>query len=133
LNGSAARIDTADGGEEFALEIIENQGNNEEGNITWVLKGDQKNIERTQKYINNLLKEAQNQTHTGYLTVPQSMHRYIVGRQGSTISRIRSESDTNILVPNKDGDVVVITGTRAGIEMARDLILDIVDKSKNRD
>lgn len=61
------------------------------------------------------------------------MHRYIVGRQGSTISRIRSESDTNILVPNKDGDVVVITGTRAGIEMARDLILDIVDKSKNRD
>ncbi|GAB5585670.1 hypothetical protein Unana1_00570 [Umbelopsis nana] len=133
LNGSAARIDTADGGEEFALEIIENQGNNEEGNITWVLKGDQKNIERAQKYINNLLKEAQNQTHTGYLTVPQSMHRYIVGRQGSTISRIRSESDTNILVPNKDGDIVVITGTRAGIEMARDLILDIVDKSKNRD
>jgi rRNA processing protein Krr1/Pno1 len=61
------------------------------------------------------------------------MHRYIVGRQGSTISRIRNESDTNILVPNKDGDVVVITGTHAGIEMARDLILEVVDKSKNRD
>jgi rRNA processing protein Krr1/Pno1 len=61
------------------------------------------------------------------------MHRYIVGRQGATISRIRNESDTNILVPNKDGDVVVITGTRAGIEMARDLILEVVDKSKNRD
>lgn len=58
LNGSAARIDTTDSGEEFALEIIENQGSNEEGNITWVLKGDQKNIERAQKYIKNLLKDA---------------------------------------------------------------------------
>ncbi|KAH8555232.1 hypothetical protein BGW37DRAFT_476269 [Umbelopsis sp. PMI_123] len=133
LNGSAARIDTVDSGDDFALEIIENQGSNEEGDITWVLKGDQKNIERAQKYIKNLLRDAQNQTHTGYLTVPQSMHRYIVGRQGATISRIRNESDTNILVPNKDGDVVVITGTRAGIEMARDLILEVVDKSKNRD
>ncbi|CAM0143028.1 hypothetical protein VKS41_006214 [Umbelopsis sp. WA50703] len=133
LNGSAARIDTSDATEEYALEIIENQGSSEEGNITWVLKGDQKNIERAQKYINGLLKDSKNQTHIGYLTVPQTMHRYIVGRQGSTISRIRNESDTNILVPNKDGDVVVITGSHAGIEMARDLIMDIVDKSRNRD
>lgn len=133
LNGSAARIDTTEGSDDFNLEIIENEGSSEEGDITWVLKGDQKNIERAQKYIKSLLKDAHNQTHTGYLTVPQSMHRYIVGRQGSTISRIRGESDTNILVPNKDGDVVVITGTRAGIAMARDLILEVVDKPKNRD
>jgi hypothetical protein len=58
LNGSAARIDTTDGSDDFNLEIIENQGSNEEGDIPWVLKGDQKNIEKAQKYIKNLLKDA---------------------------------------------------------------------------
>lgn len=58
LNGSAARIDTTEGSEDFNLEIIENQGSEEEGDITWVLKGDQKNIDRAQKYIKNLLKDA---------------------------------------------------------------------------
>lgn len=68
LNGSAARIDTTEGSEDFNLEIIENQGSEEEGDITWVLKGDQKNIDRAQKYLKNLLKDAVSYSSSTYQT-----------------------------------------------------------------
>jgi|SRR6185369_14748720 len=69
-----------------------------------------------------------NYTHTGYITVPQYFHRHIIGRDGVTITSIRSESGCLIHVP-KDNGQVVLMGTAESIEKARKRIQEIVSRA----
>ncbi|OZJ05526.1 hypothetical protein BZG36_01906 [Bifiguratus adelaidae] len=137
LLAGGARIDddttSAANGEakELPFEIVETEYGNEEGDITWVLKGDQKQLEKAEQLIIAKVQELQQFTHTGYLTVPQEFHRHIIGRNGSTISRIRDESGCQINVPKtKADDIVIITGTKDGVTKAKQLIEDAVEGAR---
>ena len=140
-NGSAAptsRIDDDDaqvnGGDDYDWDVRENidEGDDTEGDVPWNLKGeDPKLLERAGKYITDLLKEVSQYTHTGHLNVPQTKHRFIIGRGGSTVTKIRDESGCKIDVPNnQNSSVIVITGSKVGIETARKLILEAIEKAK---
>ncbi|CAG8560746.1 1982_t:CDS:10, partial [Ambispora leptoticha] len=130
-NGIAKRIDEEDENfdEDFVgemdWELVENDDNEEEGEIPWNLKGEKKQVERAEKYINDLLDEARNFTHTAFFTVPQHLHRHIIGRGGATIQRIRNESGCRIDVPkSNDDETVIVTGSLTGVEEARTLMLE---------
>lgn len=47
------------------------------------------------------------------------------------MTKIRDESGCKIDVPNnQNSSVIVITGSKAGIETARELILEAIEKAK---
>ncbi|CAG8436334.1 9075_t:CDS:2 [Funneliformis caledonium] len=112
---------------ELKCEIVENE--EVYGEIPWSLKGEKSQVEKAELYIKELLEGSVNFTHTGYISVPHQFHRHIIGRLGATISRIRNESKCNIEVPKIQGDdIVIVTGTREGIEEARKLMNSVVER-----
>jgi len=115
---------------ELGWEVVENE-HNAVGDIVWNLKGEKVQVERAEEYINDLLKEACRFTHTGYMTIPQQYHRHVIGRDGRTISRIRNESGCKIEVPKSKGDdVIIVTGSQDGVEKARSLIEEIINRAE---
>eukprot|EP00794_Sanderia_malayensis_P015058 gene15058-16611_t len=61
------------------------------------------------------------------LNVPiiKKFHRNIIGKGGQNVKKIKEETDTNIRVPpeSSPSNVIVITGYKAQVEKARDMIL----------
>ncbi|RHZ71430.1 hypothetical protein Glove_258g36 [Diversispora epigaea] len=103
----------------------------DEGEIAWNLKGEKSQVERAEKYLNEILDEEKTYTHTGYFTVPQQYHRHIIGRNGQTITRIRNESKCRIEVPKaQDDETVIIIGSEEGIEIAREMINDVIERAR---
>ncbi|KAG9290830.1 hypothetical protein G9A89_010979 [Geosiphon pyriformis] len=137
INGNAKRIDddeeklsAKDYAGDLDCEVLENDHEEEEGELPWNLTGDKKQVERAEKYIQDLLNEAHTYTHTAYITVPQYLHRHIIGRGGATIQRIRVDSGCKIDVPKgQDDEVVVVTGPVDGIQDARRLILEVLGRA----
>lgn len=120
-----ARIDDDETTADYPWTISENTSSSETGDIPWVLKGESGQIVKAKKALAKAVEQAQSQTHTGYLVVPSSKHRFIVGPGGSKINSIRESSGVKIDVPkNQDDDTVVLKGSLEGLEKARTLIVE---------
>jgi polyribonucleotide nucleotidyltransferase len=125
----SGRIDDASNEAEYAFSIVESSSSEETGEIPWVLKGEKEQIARAKKALANAVQQASKQTCTGYLTVPSAQHRFVIGQGGRNINAIRNETETKIDVPRNEGDeIIVIRGSRQGIERARELIVDAAKK-----
>lgn len=101
----------------------------EEGDIPWVLRGNPENVERVKKLIATALEQAQKNTATGYLVLPDpSTYRYVIGQGGSKVNAIRKQSGCKITVPRDQArdEAIEINGSREGCEIAKDLILEAV-------
>ncbi|KAK8111386.1 uncharacterized protein PG998_007843 [Apiospora kogelbergensis] len=101
----------------------------EEGDIPWVLRGNPENVERVKKLIATALEQAQKNTATGYLVLPDpSTYRYVIGQGGSKVNAIRKQSGCKITVPRDQArdEAIEINGSREGCEVAKDLILEAV-------
>lgn len=102
----------------------------EEGEIPWVLAGPSPEaIAAARAKLDRALEEAGRQDTMGFLILPDPRtYRHVIGPGGSEINRIRKETGTKINVPRDQskGEAIEISGARAGVEEARDLILEIV-------
>ncbi|KAK8037958.1 KH domain protein [Apiospora phragmitis] len=101
----------------------------EEGEVPWVLRGNPENVERVKKLIATALEQAQKNTATGYLVLPDpSTYRYVIGQGGSKVNAIRKQSGCRITVPRDQArdEAIEINGSREGCEVAKDLILEAV-------
>ncbi|KAG8532776.1 uncharacterized protein KY384_002654 [Bacidia gigantensis] len=106
----------------------------EEGSIPWNLKGTPENIAAASSALDRALEAAaaRESQVTGYLVLPDpSLYRYVIGKGGSKINDIRAQTGCKITVPrqNSDGNAIEIVGGRDGVEHARDIILDAVDRT----
>ena len=116
--------------------VDEEPGAQEQGDIPWVLKGSLDAIDKARTALEKALAEAQKHqggTSVGYLQLPDPRtHRFIIGSKGSQINSIRRETGCQIDVPNSQtkGDPIKIRGDREGIERAREIILDLVEKAE---
>jgi len=99
--------------------------------IPWILRGPPANIAKARAALEAALARAQTPAVTGYLILPDpKVYRYVVGPKGATINDIRERTGCRINVP-KQGEAdaaegIEITGTRQGVEEARDLIIEAV-------
>ncbi|CAG8506684.1 4087_t:CDS:10 [Diversispora eburnea] len=110
--------------------IKNNDDTADEGEIAWNLKGEKSQVERAEKYLNEILDEERTYTHTSSITVPQQYHRHIIGRSGQTITRIRNESKCRIEVPKAQNDeTVIITGSEKGIDIAQTMIKEVIERA----
>ncbi|KAJ1961679.1 activating signal cointegrator 1 complex subunit [Dipsacomyces acuminosporus] len=68
------------------------------------------------------------------ITVPRQLHRYLIGSQGATIIKIRTESRTKVTVPDerKKSDSVEIEGSAEEINHAEQLIANVVKENIHR-
>ncbi|RIA99241.1 AKAP7 2'5' RNA ligase-like domain-containing protein [Glomus cerebriforme] len=112
-------------------DIVESQNNT----------GNEKSVNNNTKIENNKKEPVESiresikddkDVHEGYIThtlnVPQRLHGLIIGKGGYTVKQIRAETKTKITT-RSDENLVIISGTKDGVEMAKKRIEDIINSS----
>ncbi|KAJ5173105.1 K Homology domain type 1 [Penicillium capsulatum] len=100
----------------------------------WILTGSPENVTKARAAIQKALASASEQSATGYLILPDpKTYRFVVGQGGSQINAIRKKTGCRINVPKDQarGEAIEIRGSSAGLEEARDLILEAVQNGLN--
>lgn len=127
-------IDQQEAMDKHSWEVVDNEDSEgEAGDIPWVLHGPPDNMTRAQNVLQDALKQAQKQQHStvGYLILPDpSSYRFVIGQGGSQINSIRRQTGCKIDVPRNQekGEAIEIVGSRDGVEAAKDIILETVQK-----
>jgi hypothetical protein len=124
VHPSTARIDDP-AADEFAWRVQRiGEG---VGKVTWTLRGKEDEVEAAKKVLQAKIDELTTNGAKAYLAVPNEKHRLVIGAGGSTINRLRRETDCEIEVPRGRGDdVITIVGTLANVERARKAIIEMV-------
>lgn len=110
-------------------EVHNLHSSSEDGEIPWLLMGPSPEaVQAAKDRLVRALEEAQTQDTVGFLILPDPRaYRHVIGPGGAEINRIRKESGAKIQVPrNNDGEAIELTGSKEGVEKARDLILEVV-------
>ncbi|KAK4684762.1 hypothetical protein P7C73_g5402, partial [Tremellales sp. Uapishka_1] len=130
-HSSSARIDVDQQEEdvEGEWELRENYQGAEDGEKEWIVKAKEDDLEKAVKILEDAISQAKAATHVGALTgLPRSAFPRIIGTKGATISRLRAETGTDIVV-GKDDDLITITGDEESVLQAKEAILSIVSRS----
>jgi len=132
--------DTSAGAEEnFSWELVDHSPHPDEAEssatIPWVLRGPADSLPKARQTLEAAIEAASKPFATGYLILPDPRaYRLVVGTGGSTISRIRKQTGTKIMVPKEQaqGEAIEIVGPTEGVQEAKAQILEIVSKSGGR-
>ncbi|KAJ2892289.1 hypothetical protein MKZ38_010047 [Zalerion maritima] len=130
---SSAPLITEDGdGDSEAYRWAITKTSDEDGDIPWNLKGTPENIAVVKELLLKEIEKAKTIDTRGFLELNDtSTYRYVIGQQGRTINRIRKETGCDIQVPRNDSSSgIVVIGSAAGAEKARDLILNAIREGK---
>jgi len=88
-----------------------------------------KAVAELERQANDLIKS----TSFAEIKVDAKYHKHIIGKGGSTINKIKSETDVTINIPDTDSGVTVIRieGNKAGVEKAKKELIDMTEKMEN--
>ena len=114
------------------------ESNGSAATIPWVLSGPPDAVAAAKKLLEKRLASAKEPRSTGYLKLSDpSLHKYIIGKNGSKINEIRSATNCDIQIPNpKSGGgsgsaagegAITIMGDAEQCEEARVLILEAAE------
>lgn len=97
------------------------------------LRGPREDVDKVYAYLKKLNAELIAANYCLEVPIFKQFHKNIIGRGGTTIKKIREETDTKIELPSEgsDSDVIVITGHKAQVEAAKDKILAIQNELAN--
>ena len=98
------------------------------------LRGPKEDVDKCARHFNKLTKELLEQS--GYQTkVPifKQFHKFVIGKGGANIRRIRDETDTRIDLPDSttDSDMITITGKKENVVKAVEAIQQIQSEMAN--
>ena len=130
--------DDQDSVDNHHFEMVDGGEHEEEGEIPWILRGPPDGVTNARIMLEKALEQAKKQQSqaVGYLVLPDpKTYRFIIGHAGSQIKSIRNQTGCKITVPRdqSQGSAIEIVGTKEGVELARDIILDVVQKGGRRD
>lgn len=118
----------------FLWNIISTAPSDLEGEIPWILRGDEANIAKAKVQLAAALEAASKNTSTGYLTLPDPRtYRFVIGQGGSKVNSIRKATGCKINVPRDQaaGEAIEITGSAEGCEKAKEMVLEAVKEGNN--
>ena len=107
-------------------------GPNEKTDIVKI-RGIRDDVDRCHKYMTKMVKELQKSSHVMEVPIFKQFHKYIIGKGGANIKKIRDETQTQIDLP-AEGDkneVIVITGKKENVKDARERIMKIQEELAN--
>ncbi|RWS27624.1 vigilin-like protein [Leptotrombidium deliense] len=89
--------------------------------------GQKEQVESCYKYLAQINKELLASNYSVEVPITKENHRYIIGKDGATIKKIREETGTKIDLPAEGSasDVIIITGKKENVEVAKGKLLDI--------
>lgn len=97
------------------------------------IRGAKHDVEMCHRYLVTLNKEMVENNHRIEVPIYKQFHKYIIGKGGANIKKIRDETDTKIDLPaeGSDSDTIVITGKRENAELAKERIQAIQNEQAN--
>ncbi|XP_055529154.1 vigilin isoform X2 [Wyeomyia smithii] len=107
-------------------------GPNDKSDIVKI-RGPRDDVDKCHKYLTKYVKELQKSSFVMEVPIFKQFHKYIIGKGGANIKKIRDETQTKIDLP-AEGDkneVILITGKKENVKDARDRIQKIQEELAN--
>ncbi|KAF8420208.1 hypothetical protein EV426DRAFT_249543 [Tirmania nivea] len=111
----------------FSWEVIPNQilDDSEEGDFPWTLRSSSSDaLARAKDLLQKQIELVKAQNHVGFLTLlDQSKYRFVVGRSGQEVNRIRELTGCRVMVPkagSEEGEAIVLWGGEEGLAKAKE-------------
>ncbi|XP_063821782.1 vigilin [Ostrinia nubilalis] len=97
------------------------------------LRGPQEDIEKCEKFLHKLLKEIAESSYVQEVPIFKQFHKFIIGKGGANLRKIRDETQTQIDLPAEgdDSDVITVRGKRENVEEAVKRIQQIHNEKAN--
>ena len=96
------------------------------------IRGPKEDVDACYKYLQKHVKELMESNHQVRVTIFKQFLKFIIGKSGGNINKIRLETDTRIDLVNEDGvDEIIITGRKENCDNARDRIQAIQKEMAN--
>lgn len=97
------------------------------------LRGPHDDIEKCEKYLLRVIKEIAESSYVDEVHIFKQFHKYIIGKGGANLRKIRDETQTTIDLPAEgvDSDVITVRGRRDNVEEAVRRIRQIHDEKAN--
>lgn len=88
------------------------------------LRGPKNDVDKAYKHLSQYHQELVTNNFQSQVQIFKEFHKNIIGKGGATIRKIRDETDTRIDLPseNSDSDMIIITGKKANVELAKQKI-----------
>ncbi|KAJ8954741.1 hypothetical protein NQ318_011436 [Aromia moschata] len=97
------------------------------------VRGPKEDVDKCARHLEKLVKELNESSHQIEVPIYKQFHKFIIGKGGANIRKIREETNTKIDLPAEGdkNDVITITGKRENVEEAREKIRKIQDELEN--
>lgn len=91
------------------------------------IRGKKEEVDACYKHLMKVVKELQETSYVEEVPIFKKLHKYVIGKGGANIKKIREDTHTNIDLPaeSTESDVIVITGKKENVLEARKMILKI--------
>uniref|UniRef100_A0A182J902 K Homology domain-containing protein n=1 Tax=Anopheles atroparvus TaxID=41427 RepID=A0A182J902_ANOAO len=107
-------------------------GPNDKSDIVKI-RGMKEDVDRCHKYLTQYVKELQKNSCVMEVPIFKQFHKYIIGKGGANVKKIRDETQTKIDLPDEgdENEVILITGKKENVKEARDRIQKIQNEMAN--
>ncbi|KAF7274690.1 hypothetical protein GWI33_012635, partial [Rhynchophorus ferrugineus] len=97
------------------------------------VRGPKEDVDKCVRCLEKKVKELNESSYQIHVPIYKQFHKFIIGKGGANIRKIREETGTRIDLPAEGdtNDSIVITGKRENIEIARKKIKQIEDELEN--
>lgn len=107
-------------------------GPGEKGDIVKI-RGPKEDVDKCHKHLMKLVKELNESNHVLEVPIFKQFHKFVIGKGGVNIRKIREETQTKIDLPaeGEKSDVITITGKKENVERAKEMIQKIQNELAN--
>ncbi len=97
------------------------------------LRGPRDDVDKCSRTLNKMYKDLLEANYQVKVPIFKQFHKFIIGKGGATIKKIRQETDTKVDLPDSgaDSDVITITGRKENVEKAQKKITAIQSEMAN--
>lgn len=94
------------------------------------IRGPKEDVDKCTKHLQKLVKELNESSYQIDVPIFKQFHKFIIGKGGGNIKKIREETQTRIDLPAEGdkNDVITITGKKENVEEAKEKIRKIQDE-----
>ncbi|XP_044754266.1 vigilin [Coccinella septempunctata] len=97
------------------------------------VRGPKEDVDKCCRHLEKLVKELNESSYVVEVPVYKQFHKFIIGKDGVNIKKIREETQTKIDLPSEGdkSDAIVITGKKENVEKAEKMIRKIRDEHES--
>merc|ERR1719187_2882835 len=97
------------------------------------LRGPKDDVDKCSRYLTKQVRDLQESNYQIKVPIYKQFHKFVIGKGGNNIRKIRDETDTRIDLPDSgsDSDMITITGRKENVAMAQERITQIQSEMAN--